>query len=238
MAMRLSQHVPEEIIPTSLAVSTLTGPQPSGSTTSFILTEKKRKCETFDLTPQQCEDLLKHYLGTNSKFTSLHRSLQRERNRSGSQLPMKSWKPQRALSEEERETLEGPSSHGVKYFVGQRFADGRMTEYRCEAVEERSRQISSFVGKRLEGFGPSFGRILYFVRHRFLGVETDLAYIKWLPRAERDDDTNLFVIDSELPTPPHQPFLPLEDLSHPLVTAVEPTDGQLWILNFDNVLID
>eukprot|EP00058_Branchiostoma_floridae_P026657 XP_002612148.1 hypothetical protein BRAFLDRAFT_88887 [Branchiostoma floridae] len=43
-----------------------------------------------------------------------------------------------------------------------------------------------------------------------------MAYVKWLPRAERDDDTNLFVINMELPTPPHQPFLPLEEGSNSL----------------------
>eukprot|EP00058_Branchiostoma_floridae_P018891 XP_002604380.1 hypothetical protein BRAFLDRAFT_73366 [Branchiostoma floridae] len=85
-------------------------------------------------------------------------------------------------------------------------------------VCNRSWQTSADVmteGKSLEGFRPSFGRIQYFVRHRFLGVETNLAHVKWLPRAECDDDTNLFVIDMELPTPPYQPFLPLEVLSHP-----------------------
>ncbi|KAI8502637.1 hypothetical protein Bbelb_193390 [Branchiostoma belcheri] len=72
---------------------------------------------------------------------------------------------------------------------------------RCEAVEIRCREHSSFVAKDWEGFGPCFGRIQFVVRHRFLGGESDLAYIKWLPPAEREDETNLFVIDPELPPP-------------------------------------
>ncbi|CAH1248574.1 Hypp8259 [Branchiostoma lanceolatum] len=67
------------------------------------------------------------------------------------------------------------------------------TNHRCEEVEEKSKQRSSFVGKDIheDGIGPCFARIQYFLRHRFMGNETDLAYLKWLSRAKRDEESNL-----------------------------------------------
>ncbi|XP_078595052.1 uncharacterized protein LOC144872603 isoform X2 [Branchiostoma floridae x Branchiostoma japonicum] len=204
---------------------------------SFQLTHKKRKPIPYTLPPEQLEELTRFYLATKPSFTSMIRSLQKERSKAGSRQPLKEWTPARTLSEVEREVVNGPSSDAEKYFAAHMTICSRPTEYRCEEVEERGRQRSSYVGKTMEGIGPCFGRIQYFIRHRFMGTVSDLAYVKWLPRAERDEETSLFVIDPKLPSPPHQPFLAPVDLSHPLVTAEDPDNGALWVLDYDNVLM-
>ncbi|CAH1233375.1 Hypp707 [Branchiostoma lanceolatum] len=160
------------------------------------------------------EGLAKYYLATNSTYTALLRT---ETTMSRNRLPLKSWRPKGHCLTEYR---------------------GHWRDRQVPAPNAKKWEKVAVGTPPLEGFGQCFARVQFFVRHRFLVVEMAMTYVKWLPRAERDDDTNLFVIDTELPSPQHQPFLPLEDLTHPLVTAVEPADGHLWILNFDNVLVD
>ncbi|XP_078673958.1 uncharacterized protein LOC144912495 [Branchiostoma floridae x Branchiostoma belcheri] len=236
-AMRQSGSLPEAAISTDQQAGLMSHQPGNDGVASFRLSTKKRKPERYTLSAEQLEALTKFYMATKPGFTSMIRSLQKERTKAGSRQPLKEWIPPRELSEVEREAIHGPTSDAEKFFAAEMTHYGKLTEYRCEEVEERSRQLSSFVGKTLEDMGPCFARIQHFIRHRFMGTVTDLAYVKWLPRAEREEETDLFVIDTDLPSPPHQPFLAAGDFSHPLVTATDPDDGKLWVLDFDNVLV-
>ncbi|KAI8489229.1 hypothetical protein Bbelb_329680 [Branchiostoma belcheri] len=141
-AMNLSQHLPDGAIPTTLAISTLRGPQPTETVNSCILlTEKKRKPESCELSEQQREDLAKH-LTKKADWKSPTPKVLETRQNTVSQVA-------------------GDTAGAI--------------QSGCKAVEEKLWEHSSFVAKDWKGYGPCFGRIQFFGRHRFLGVDSDFA---------------------------------------------------------------
>ena len=76
-----------------------------------------------------------------------------------------------------------------------------------------------------------FGHVLFFFRHEFAGGAHTFAYVRWFQTPEEDNESKLYVCNPMTTHPWKNPFILVDNLSEPLITA-QADEEQLFILDF------
>ena len=187
--------------------------------------------------------LEKYYRKNNKDYQLLLSEAARDVGVELSQLEakaLKAWKPKyRPLTSTEQEMLAGPCERGrVLMRRSLQTSNGKTVVYKSFKLEASSATNSSVVGidrnelfveSEVENYtlrGPAFAEIQNFLCHRFIGAETEFAFLKVFGDVLADNISGLLCtsIESDL-----FGLAELHSLSPPLVTALEGT--QMWILN-------